>query len=105
MQFKLKCCWDCGKQIVFGEPGRYTLGPDYTRVRFGLSDGSYCEPGFCRVCATRLWPVGRIRALQTAIERASPTPQSVTITKVEGTSRPEMAVVLLDGDAPLLGKV
>lgn len=85
MQFKLLHCWDCGNRIIDGDkPGPYTLRSTYRLVRFGLGDGSYCEPGFCDICADKPWPVPRMLDLERAVNATRLQPQlPIRIVKME----------------------
>ena len=95
MQYKRLCCWDCGVQVINENRGHHSLLPNYSHVRFHLSNGAYMENPFCQDCAARPWPASRLEEYRQAIEKVAPQFRAIAITEMAGLQpRPEIQGVV-----------
>lgn len=84
MQFKLLHCWDCGTPVLLKTASNIEPTFDMRQVRFGLSNGSYCESPFCHSCAIRPWSPERLEAFEAAVNAVRPKNDQISVASFEG---------------------
>lgn len=77
-------CWDCGIQVIEGQPGAFRASSILRQVKFRLTGNAVCESTFCVDCADQPWTSDRVSEFKAAADAVSPGFRAYRIIEVKG---------------------